>query len=161
LTIYFIGATRIWALKLSITAFLPFGVVLRVLIASIVYYHPPSHWGGAMAIYTMGLALLTNSTFGTYCRIGLGRTGDGKWTRTTCQQPMYRFYSVLGAVCTRIGSQRFTQNTHSLQKIVIMAPTFNGIELEDGNAAVAEDQVTRCLLTFCVTADHNVWLPNL
>jgi hypothetical protein len=42
--------------------------------------------------------------------------------------------------CKRVGSQRFTQNAHSLQKIVIMAPTFNGIELEDGNAAVAFKQ---------------------
>ena len=35
-----------------------------------------------------------------------------------------------------------------------MAPTFKGIELEDGNVAVTEVQVTRCRLTFRLKADH-------
>jgi hypothetical protein len=64
----------------------------------------------------------------------------------------------------RVGSQRFIQNAHSLQKMVIMASTFNGIELEERKCRSrlqAEDQVTRCRLTFCLTADHNVWLPDL
>jgi hypothetical protein len=62
---------------------------------------------------------------------------------TTTQQHIYCFYSALGAVHMRVGSQRFTQNAHSLQIIVIMASTFNGIELEDGNAAVAFKQTIK------------------
>ena len=50
----------------------------------------------------------------------------------------------------------FAENRHT-----VMAPTFKGIELEDGNVAVTDVQVTRCRLTFRLKADHNVWFPNL